>query len=166
LLCSGTSHTTVGIVSEDRTQLAFGASTTGLSACLVLGPTRDLAVDRTSERAAVRVRRKGKTHNATVGNVGDDGAGLRLGTKAARLGASAVAGPGRKYTINRAGESVATGAEGSRGASNTTVLHLGNDRTRLGLGASATGLGASAVASPAGDLAVNGAPESVATGGG
>jgi hypothetical protein len=44
------------------------------------------------------------------------------------------------------------------------VLYIRHNGARLGLGASATSLGARTVARPAGDLAVNGAEESVARG--
>jgi hypothetical protein len=101
-----------------------------------------------------------------MGSRVDDRTGLGLGTSAARLGAGTVTGPTGNLAINGASESVASGGSRESGTGNTAVSSSVHYRTRLGLGTSATGLGASTIGRPAGDLAINGASESVACGGG
>jgi hypothetical protein len=125
---------------------------------------RDLAVNGTSERVASSQSGTYDASLATMGSRVDDRTGLGLGTSAARLGAGTVTGPTGNLAINGASESVASGGSRESGTGNTAVSSSVHYRTRLGLGTSATGLGASTIARPAGDLAINGASESVARG--
>jgi hypothetical protein len=161
----GHAHSTTELAGSDyRLGAGLDTTTAKFRASGPGSPARQFAIDRTSEGVAGSGRRQNRALLAAKRSGVDDRTGLGLGTGRARLGAGTVGRPARHLAINGAKESVASGGSRESGTGNTAVSSSVHNRTRLGLGTSATGLGASTIARPAGDLAINGASESVARG--
>jgi len=152
----------VGGSVHNRTSLGLGTSGATLGACAVARPGRDLAINCARESVARNRGGEGRANDATMGYIRGDSARLGLGTGAAGLCASSVAGPGRYNAVNGASESVARGGRRQTSAHYATVGNVGHDGARLGLGTSAARLGAGTVTGPARYLAVDGASEGVA----
>jgi hypothetical protein len=99
-----------------------------------------------------------------MGHISDDGTRLGFGAKTARFRASTKRRPVRNSAIYRASKCVAAGCKRPNRARDTTVVRVGNNRTGLGLRSNTTRFRAGTKGRPSGDLAINGAAESVAVG--
>lgn len=133
---------TVCYIRGDTARLGLGTGAARLGASAVARPCRYNAVDGASESVARSGRRQTSANNATMGNVGHDGARLGLGTSATRFGASTVARPARYLAVDGATEGVAGVSGRKRRTDDASMGNVGHDGTSLGLGANPTGLGA------------------------
>jgi len=153
----------VGHVSDNGTSLGLG---TGRAASLGAGgvrrPSRDLAVNRAS-LAVAHARLGGRTFITAVLGRNVNSVSARLAARATGLGASRPGVPG-VLAIDGARVGVAVLLSRHRAASSATELASSDDGLGPGLDTATTDLRASGPSSPAGDSAVDGAGERVASG--
>jgi hypothetical protein len=120
------------------------------------------AVNGARVGVAVLLGRYSGASDTAVGNRSDDRLGTGLHTTTTDFSAAGPGRPGRGLAVDRAGESVASGAGPEGGASNTTVASLGDDGLGVGLGTTGAGRGACSPPVPVGKLAVDRTTEGVA----
>jgi len=159
-------NSTVLSRGDNRAGTAGRTRTTSLGAARPCGPSGDLAVDGAGEGAAGLVLLGVRAADTTVKIGGEDGASALLGASATGGSAGSEGSPGSNLAVDGAGEGVASLHSLHSRTFNTVERGSNNNGARALLGAGSASGRAGTESRPAGNLAVNGTGEGIASLGG